>query len=150
MPLTLILVRHERRDALDRTFHSPLLPEGRQGAVRLAQTLCDKVPRVDACYVSPFLRCRETLDPYMQCVGRHRTGPCGQRRAAPFRACAEYALYERVAAETEEDRQQGLVPFDPAGYIETVPEGSPHRAWLDALYTSWLAPEAVRWDESEM
>ena len=129
MPVTLFLVRHECRNPLDRTFDSPLLAHGRQRAAQLAHALPDNI---NFCYTSPFRRCLETMDPFM----------CRATASSP-RARVEYALYERIAAETEEDRRSGQVPFDPHNYVHDVPHDSPHRVWLDDAYESWLPPHAV-------
>ena len=137
MPLALYLIRHERRNPTDRTFHSPLLPEGQCGAERLAREAM--LPHVHVLYTSPFQRCLETLAPFV------RRRP---RSAPPLRARVEYALYERIAAETEADRLRGEVAFDPENFVHSVPEDSPHRELLDARYTSWLPPHAITWDES--
>lgn len=69
--LRVYALRHQLRDPRDASFASPLLPEGVREAESTTRQLL-KAAAPTRFYSSPFLRCLETLEPY---VRRHGGGP---------------------------------------------------------------------------
>lgn len=126
--MRLFVLRHEKRDPVDPSFASPLLPAGHADAARLATTLCATCPTFTHVYSSPFPRCVQTIAPY--CV------------ATGTRVRCEYALYERIQADAGHDRDAFRLPWTPGVYPELD-------ACVDTRATSWGSLDAVTWGETE-
>ena len=132
--MRLYVLRHERRAGHDRTFDSPLLPEGVARAEALATTIENEIGDDTTCYIysSPFVRCLQTIKPYV-----HRSSN---------KVRCEYALYERITA-AEDGCGENVVNFDPSNYLRGIAPSDPLHSLIDPSYESWLAPSDIQWDE---
>ena len=132
--MRLYLLRHERRAGHDRTFHSPLLPDGLMRAADLASAIETEVGDTQ-CYIysSPFVRCLQTIAPY------------ARRNSKKVRR--EYALYERITA-AEKDCADNVVNFYPNNFIHDIERTNPLHALLDLSYESRLSQNNITWDET--
>ena len=91
--MKILLLRHEIRNLRDPTFYSPLLKEGLNNAVQLANIL--KNYKIDLIFSSPFKRVLQTIEPYCNLYNKNNY--------KKILVNIDYSLYEQIGEHSNVD-----------------------------------------------
>jgi len=125
--MKMYVMRHEVRDPVDVSFTSGLVPEGQERAGQLVQTLKDL--GVTHVYSSPYLRCLQTVQPFMSA----NENSMEQIKTLAPGVRVDYCLCEQKSKECPE--------------VHPVPSDWYEEMCLDPTYESLLPPETLQAQE---